>query len=118
MRANIQWTVQANVRDGQFETAKALASEMTTATRNEDGCAQYEFFFAADGSTCHVLEEYADSDAAMVHLQNFLTNFVERFMGCLEPTAVYVYGSPSDALKEGMKPFGAQYLGFVDGFVK
>ena len=118
MRPNIQWTVQINVREGQLETAKALASEMTTATIKEEGTLQFEWFFAEDGSICHILEEYKDSDAAIVHMQNFLTNFVERFLGCFEPTGFYVYGSPSEELEQIMQPFGVAYLAFVEGFVK
>ena len=118
MSNNIQWTVQVNVRDGQLDNAKALAKEVTVATQDKAGCRQYEWFFTADGSSCHILEEYQNSDAAIVHMGAFLSQFVERFLGCFEPTGVFVYGAPNDELKEIMKPFGAAYMGMVEGFVK
>ena len=119
MKENIQWTVQVQVNDGQLETAKALANEMSDATRSgEPGAVQYEWFFSEDGKHCHILEEYRDSDAAVVHLGNFLSKYVERFMGCFTPTGVYLYGSPSGELKDMMTPFGPVYLSDRSGFVR
>ena len=118
MRPNIQWTVQLAVKEGQLENAHALAAEMTDATHEEAGSVQYELFFRHDGRVCHILEEYRDSDAAMAHMQTFLTQFVERFLGCFDPTGIFVYGAPNDELQEVMKAFGPTYLKFNFGFVK
>mgnify|MGYP001552202799 CR=1 FL=1 len=106
-----------NVRDGQQEAGKALTAEMCEGTSAETGAVQYEWFYTHDGGKCHILEEYEDSAAAVAHLQNFLTKYVERFMGCFEPTAVNVYGDPSDELNELMQPFGPVYFGGREGFV-
>ena len=118
MRPNIQWTVQVSIKEGQLEAAKALAAEMTTATKQEEGALQFEWFFSEDGSICHILEEYRDSDAAIVHMHNFLDNFVQKFLECFDPTGIYVYGSASDGLKEVMSPFGPAHLTFDAGFIR
>lgn len=119
MRDNIQWTVQVNVREGQYEASVALAKEMSAATlADENGTIQYEWFFTADGSKCHILEEYKHSDAALAHMDNFLSKYVERFMGCFEPAGFHVYGEPSETLQEVLQPFGPVYLGMKAGFIR
>ena len=112
----VSWNLQLAVRDGQLENARELMKEMVESTRTESGCKNYEWFISADSSTVHINESYSDSDATLAHLGNFGANFVERFMGCFQPTAFYVYGEPSDAVKSVVDGFGAQYLGTLGGF--
>jgi quinol monooxygenase YgiN len=119
MRENIQWTVQLNVKEGQLDASKALAKEMSEATQSEEGGAlQYEWFYTADGAQCHILEEYKHSEAALAHLDNFMSKYVERFMGCYEPAGFHVYGNPSEKLIEVLQPFGPVYMGMKAGFVR
>ncbi len=42
----------------------------------------------------------------------------ERFLGCLEPTAFYVYGSPNGEVRKILDGFGAKYLGELGGFMR
>ena len=112
----VSWNLQMSVREGMHEAARALMEEMVEATRAEPGTVSYEWFLSADGSTCHICETYADSDAALVHLGNFGANFAERFLGCFEPTSLSVYGSPSPGARAALDGFGAAYLGPFGGF--
>ena len=91
-------------------------TEMVEATKREPGTTGYEWFLSADGTTCHIREEYADSDAAGTHLANFGANFAERFLACFTPTAFYVYGDPSAEVRTVLDGFGAHYLGTFGGF--
>ena len=50
------------------------------------------------------------------HLTNFGANFAERFLACLEPTSLTVYGDPTDDAREALDGFGASYLGTLGGF--
>ena len=118
MSTKIQWTVQLNVREGKLEDSRALAEEMCASATNEPGAVQYEWFCAEDGSISHFLEEYKDSEASIAHLQTFLSQFVGRFLECFEPTGLFVYGAPSDALKAILEPLGPVYLGMVTGFAR
>ncbi len=116
MSNNVSWNLQLSVRDGQSENASALMKEMIESTRAESGCKHYEWFISPDGNTYHTNERFEDSDATMTHLGNFGAKFAERFLGCFEPTALFVYGAPSDAVKSVLDGFGAQYLGALGGF--
>ena len=112
----LSWTVQMKVRDGQANNVRGLMEEMVASTEQEPGTHGYEWFLSADETTCHLLERYADSDAAMVHLGNFKAKFAERFLGCFEPSAVFVYGEPSDEARGALDEFGSVYLGSIGGF--
>lgn len=114
--ATISWNLQLSVNPGKLEEFRSLMHEMVNSTRGEEGCLSYEWFLSDDGSVCHLNERYADSDATLTHLGIFGSKFAERFMACVTPTGVTVYGSPSDQLRGALEPFGAAYLGPFGGF--
>lgn len=119
MSTPVSWNLRLSVIDGKLDDAKALMDEMVAATEaDEPGALAYEWFLSEDGSTCHLYERYADSDATMVHMGNFTTKFMERFMGCFTPTSIVVYGEPSDAVRGVLDGFGAVYLGSWGGFAR
>ncbi len=105
------------VRDGCLDDARALVPEMVAATRrDEPGALTYEYFLSEDGSSCHIYERYADSQAVMAHLGNFGTHFADRFMACFEPTSLSVYGPASNEVRDALAGFGATHLGLLAGF--
>lgn len=104
------WLLRLAVREGQLADARALMEEMVASTRNEVGTVGYEWFLSADGSTCHIHESFADTDAALVHAGNFGTHFADRFLACFEPTSLDAYGEPTMELKAVLDGFGATYL--------
>ena len=116
MSDTVSWNVHMSVREGQLNDARELMTEMVESTRGEAGTLGYEWFLGAGGTVCHLNERYADSDAAMVHLGTFGTKFAERFLECLEPTGLHVYGEPSDEVRAVLDNFGAVYLGTFGGF--
>ncbi len=116
MSTVVSWNLQLSVREGRLDDARALMHEMVESTREEAGTQSYEWFLSEDGTVCHIYERYADSDAAMAHLGNFGSKFAERFLECFEPTALCVYGEPSDDARAALDGFGAVYLGTLGGF--
>lgn len=118
MSNTISWNLQLSVRDGRQNELQALMKEMVTATEQEAGALGYEWFLSADGKTCHINERYADSGAVMAHLGNFGAKFADRFLGCLEPTGLSVYGKPSAEARAALDGFGANYLGWLGGFMR
>ena len=116
MSSTVSWNLQLAVQPGMLDDARALMNEMVEATRGESGTTGYEWFLSADGSHCHINERYADSEAALVHLGNFGQNFAERFLQCFAPTALTVYGEPSEEARAALDGFGAAYLGTFGGF--
>ena len=116
MSAPVSWNLQLSVQDGRLDDARALMAEMVESTRQEPGAKGYEWFLRSDGTECHILERYADSEAVLNHLGNFGSNFADRFLACFAPTALFVYGEPSDEARAALDGFGAVYLGTLGGY--
>jgi quinol monooxygenase YgiN len=114
--STVAWTISMNVQEGQMDALKSLMEEMVTATKDEAGTTGYEWFIGADGKTCSINEHYTDSAAALLHIGNFGSKFAERFMACLEPTSLTVYGEPNDEARAALDGFGAVYMGPFGGF--
>jgi quinol monooxygenase YgiN len=112
----VSWNLQLSVKEGQLDNARKLIEEMISGTRDESGARTYECFLNPEGTSCHFLESYTDSDATMIHLGNFGSKYAEQFLSVFQPTALYVYGEPSDAVRSVADGFGAQYLGTIGGF--
>lgn len=116
MSSTVSWNLQLAVHDGQLDTFRSLMKEMVESTLAETGTLTYEWFLSEDGTMCHLYERYADSAAALVHLGNFGSKFAERFLGCVEPTGLFVYGNPDEAAREVLQGFNAVFLGTLGGF--
>ena len=115
----ISWVLELAIKDGQLDAFKALAQEMTEATQaDEPGTSHYEWFISEDGKAVHIYERYADSAALMVHLGNFGAKFAERFMACVDPTRLMVYGDPSAEARGALAGFGAAHMAQFDGFAR
>lgn len=118
MSSMVAWNLQLTVRSGHLDELRQLMAEMVRGAREEVGALGYEWFLDSSGSTCHINERYVDSDAVLAHLGNFATNFSDRFMACLQPTSLTVYGEPSDEVRAALDGFGAAYLGTFGGFTR
>ena len=55
-------------------------------------------------------------DPQLAHLGNFGAHFAERFMDCVTPTSIDVYGEPSDEVRAALAGFGAVHHGTFGGF--
>ena len=89
---------------------------MVEATRGEAGTLIYERFISRDGEAVWVYERYADSTAAVAHLQTFTRLFGERFAGLIRRKRFTVFGSPTEELKVILDEFGATYVARFAGF--
>lgn len=65
----------------------------------------------------HIYERYADSAAAVVHLEEFAKRFASRFMGMVERKRFTVFGYPSAELKAVLDGFNATYMKAFGDFV-
>ena len=114
----VSWITECAVKDGQEEAFRTLMEELVTSTREEPGTLGYEWYVSDDGSVVHLLERFADSEAAVAHLQGFLSGPARKFMSCVEVKRFTVYGAPSDAAKEALAPLGGKQLVPWGGFVR
>lgn len=117
MNDHIEWVLEMNIQDGMSDAVQPLIDEMVAATQaNEPGALTYEYYLTDDGTQCTVLERYADSDAAMVHLENFGTHFAERFLATFAPVRFTVYGPSTETLRAALAGFGATFDTRIGGF--
>ena len=115
----VSWVIELDVKDGQLDAFKALAEEMSEATQaNEPGASHYEWFVSEDGKAVHIYERYVDSAATMVHLQTFGEKFAERFLACVDPARIMVYGDPSAEVRAALAGFGASHMTQFTGFAR
>ena len=119
MSAHVYWILEVEIKSGQAEAFKAIAQEMSAATKaGEPGTLGYDWSISADGATCHIFEYYKDSAATMVHLGGFGKNFAARFMPMIKPVRFSVYGSPSDEVKKAIAGLGPVYFAPAAGFIR
>ncbi len=118
MSSVVSWNLRVSINAGQLEAFRTLMEEMVASTKAEAGTLGYEWFLSADSGSCHVNERYADSGAVMEHLGSFGANFAERFLACVAPTSIDVYGEPSAEVREGLAGFGPVYHSPFGGFTR
>ncbi|MEX0582051.1 MAG: antibiotic biosynthesis monooxygenase [Sneathiella sp.] len=117
MTGHVYWIFQLEIKTGEYENFEKLMAEMVDATKaDEPGALNYEWSVSEDSKTCHILERFENSDAALVHMGNFGSKFAGRFMEVLTPKVVTVYGDPSDKVLKGLSRMGAVHMPSVGGF--
>ena len=105
---------------GDTDEAREWVAERSVKTvfeNNEDGTRRFEWFLTEDSTKAVLIEQFNDSAAAKVRVENLFASPVsaewqERFT----PTAVLVCGSVKSDLIELLAPLNPQYLGFEAGF--
>ena len=119
MNDNVFWVLELDIKDGELDNFKALMNDMIEATRaDEPGALNYEWFISEDNETCHLFERYADSEAVLTHLGNFRANFARRFMGCVQPKRLMVYGNVSDEARKALEGMGSAHMAPIGGFTR
>jgi quinol monooxygenase YgiN len=107
----VSWVVQCAIKDGQLDAFKELMGEMVAGSSEEPGISD-------DGSTVHIYEKYADSEATVKHVNGFMEKWARRFMDCVDVNGMTTYGNPDDAAREVIAPFGGKMLGTWGGFAR
>jgi len=118
MSDHVYWSLDLAINEGQLDAFKALMGEMVEGTLQEEGALAYEWAISEDGKAVHIFERYADSDAALTHLGTFGAKYAERFLVCVSPTRLVVYGNPDNRAKEALAGFGPAYMKPWGGFTR
>ena len=116
MTNGVSWLLCLSVHAGRGSEFRTLMEEMVEFTRGEQGTQCYEWFLSSDDRSCHLYERYRDSAACLVHMAGFGARFADRFLSCVAPASLSVYGEPSAELRAALDPFGAVYLAPFGGF--
>ena len=116
MNDQVALLLQVAVKPGELESLKALLGDLAESSRAEPGTLVYEQSINDANDLVQSYERFADSAAALTHLGTFGEKFGERFWAAVTPTALWVYGSPSDEVKQVLNPFNPVYMGHFGGF--
>lgn len=117
MENQVYWVLELELQTGQENAFHSLMEEMVAATQaNEANTLNYEWSTSADGKLCHIFERYADSAAAITHLETFGEKYAKRFLEVLKPIRFVVYGAPNQALKDVLAGLNPTYMQPVAGF--
>jgi len=67
----IQLSAKFSVHSGKESDFKALIPQCIARVKaNETGAELYEWYLNSEGTICHVLETYTDSNAVLAHIAN------------------------------------------------
>ena len=81
---------------------------------NEPDTLVYEWYINEDGSECHLIENFKDSEAFMAHLEN-VSHMFDTLFQFSTMTRAKIYGRPSDELKQSLDPLGVEYFDNFNG---
>jgi len=113
----VYWMLTVTV--DKMEEFKSLVGKLVAATEKEPGALQYEYNVGDDHKTIDIYERYADSKAALFHLeQTFGPNFSKEFFALAKPTGFVIYGTPTDEFKKSVADFHPVYRTPLDGFTR
>jgi quinol monooxygenase YgiN len=110
MSRQISWRLVLAIKPGPIDEFQALTAEMVESTRTEIGTLIYERFISEDRQFLHGYERYADSRAAVDHLEHFSDRFDVRLLSLAVRIKLSVYGTPDAKLKELLDAQGARYF--------
>lgn len=113
----LSFVLQVSVREGQLEPFGQVMQELVASTRNETGAVNYEWFIDDSRTQCHICERYESDDAFLLHAQSFGV-FAERFLACVEPVGLNVYGNPGEEVRAALAGFGPVYFATFGGFAR
>ena len=115
MSSHLVTDFQLSVKEGKLEDFKSIVNTMVEITElNEPNTLVYEYHINEDGTECHLLETFKDSDAFMVHLGN-VGHLFDTLFESATMTRAKIYGSPSAKLQQALDPLGVEYFAHLDG---
>ena len=115
MLCHIVTDFQLFIEEGKLEEFKSIVNTMVEITNlNEPNTLVYEYHINEDGTECHLLETFKDSDAFMVHLGN-VGHLFDTLFESATMTRAKIYGSPSAELQQALDPLGVEYFTHLNG---
>ena len=115
MTDNVYWVLRAEVGQQGVRPIQELAKRFCEQTKQEHGTLDYEWSFNADQTQLHVYERYADSAAALTHIQN-VGPLLPEFMALTQNIRFEVYGEVSEEIKGALSELDVQYFQIFEGF--
>jgi quinol monooxygenase YgiN len=119
MDTSVYWVIELSINVGQEDAFKHLMEEMVASTKkNEPGTTIYEWTIREDARSVHIFERYVDSAAALTHIATFGSTFANRFLACVKPTRLALYGRPSSEVVKALSAFSPICMRAWGGFTR
>jgi len=113
------WIVEGVIQQGALDALRSLIDEMvTSAQADEPGTMAYEWFILPDKSRICIYERYADSPAAMKHLETFGVRFADRLGQLVRIERVTVFGDASEEVVKALGDEDTRFLMPLSGFTR
>ena len=102
------------INEGQLEAFKRLVPQFISAVREKDqGTLMYDWYLNKETLECSVLEDYADSNAALEHVAN-VGDLLQKLME-LGEMSIELYGTPNEELSKALQGLGAKVFPYFAG---
>ncbi|MDG1054646.1 MAG: hypothetical protein P8O78_08475 [Flavobacteriaceae bacterium] len=97
---------------------KTMLEGLTTFMRaNEPEAYDYGYYLSQDQKKITLIEKYANSEAAILHADNFESGpNMEPFLAAFTIESFVLFGNSSDALKERIKAYGVSPRELIGGW--
>jgi quinol monooxygenase YgiN len=115
MSTAVHWLVKIEIAPENLTEFKAVMNEMIVVTKEESGTLAYEWCFNEDETYVGLYERFRDSEAAIIHLNNFAP-FAERFTATCSSMDMIALGKPNDEVKAMLTNFTSNIVEFKAGF--
>jgi quinol monooxygenase YgiN len=114
----IIFAIDLLVTEGKVEEAISFTKKITKHIKStEKGTVIYEYYFTPDGKKCFLYETYKNSDAALRHVNDFVSgDFEEEFSSYFTINSFQVLGLAKLDLKLALKEFTSDFRTLEEGF--
>ncbi|HKJ68138.1 MAG TPA: antibiotic biosynthesis monooxygenase [bacterium] len=114
----IHWITEMIIEDGKLDTFKELAGGLVEAVHEtEPDTLVYDYHIREDGSKCFVNELYADTEAALTHMNGKAGEYIPQILEIADiNTMILLSQVENQELRDGLKQFDAQFTEFYQGF--
>ncbi|MDT6942557.1 antibiotic biosynthesis monooxygenase [Brucella pseudogrignonensis] len=110
MSSQIMWVCTFGIDPKRFGEVNDTLDALTSASLEEPGCADYQYFFNGNKTELHIIEAYRNSEAVVTHVNHTFSKFSEKFGELTTAGSFTVYGQPEGEARRILDGFGATYL--------
>lgn len=105
--SEITYTCEFQINPGAADKFAALAQDCSDYVKqNEPGTIGYAWSLGDDGHTCHLIERFTDSRAAIAHLGGgIVSDLLPKLLETCEMKGIDVHGDVSADLAKAIEPF-------------
>ncbi len=105
----VQFCVSLTIHENKLAEFERIAQEMTAGTKKEPGALGYEWYFSSDRKRCRLVENYADANATLAHIEGFVVQtLVPKLLEVSSIEHFEVYGDTGPKAAAALGAIGAE----------